>query len=136
MSFESKNSFFSNFPNPLCSLPHICFKLINSWCCLIFHVYIFDLILSVSLLCCTDTLTADIDTTTITSVVPCLLNDDLVIQCVSEDTTVDHSYYKELEKLSIKSLTMTVHIIDQLQYFMTLFTVTRALPFLLEGQMT
>ena len=65
-----------------------------------------------------------------------LLNDDLDIQFVSEDTTVDHSYYKELEKLSITSLTMTLHIIDRLQYFTTPFTVTRTLPFLLEGQMT
>ena len=36
----------------------------------------------------------------------CLLNDDVDIQFISEDTTVDHAYYKELEKLSIKSLTL------------------------------
>ena len=41
------------------------------------------------------------------------LNDDVDIQLVSEDTAVDHAYYKELEKLSIKSLTMAVYITDQ-----------------------
>ena len=69
MSFESENSFFTNFPNPSCNLPHVCFTLINPWCCLIFHIYIFDLILPLSLLHCTDALTADIDTATIATVV-------------------------------------------------------------------
>lgn len=46
-----------------------------------------------------------------------LPNDDLDIEFVSEDTTVDHTYDKELEKLSIKSLTMAVHITDQLRLF-------------------
>jgi len=44
----------------------------------------------------------------------CLLNDYVDIQFISEDTAVDHAYYKELEKLSIKSLTMAVYITDQL----------------------
>ncbi|KAK2556022.1 hypothetical protein P5673_022017 [Acropora cervicornis] len=39
---------------------------------------------------------------------------DRDIQFISEDTAVDHAYYKELEKLSIKSLTVAVYITDQL----------------------
>ena len=71
-AFKARIIFFNNLPN-LSVIDHI---FASHWCCIIFHVYIFDLILSLSLLHCTDTLTTDIDTATIASVVTWPINSD------------------------------------------------------------
>ena len=46
-----------------------------------------------------------------------LLDDDLDIQFVSEDTSIDDGYDKELEEPSIKSLAEALRITDQLRHF-------------------
>ena len=46
-----------------------------------------------------------------------LLDDDLNVQFVSEDTSIDGDYDKELEELSIKSLAEALRITDQLRHF-------------------
>ena len=46
-----------------------------------------------------------------------LLDDDLDVQFVSEDTSIDDDYDKELEEPSIKSLSEALRITDQLRHF-------------------
>ena len=46
-----------------------------------------------------------------------LLDDDLDVQFVSEDTSIDGDYDKELEEPSIKSLAEALRITDQLRHF-------------------
>lgn len=46
-----------------------------------------------------------------------LLDDDLDVQFVSEDTSIDDDYDKELEEPSIKSLAEALPITDQLRHF-------------------
>ena len=46
-----------------------------------------------------------------------LLDDDLDVQFVSEDTSIDDDFDKELEEPSIKSLAEALHLTDQLRHF-------------------
>jgi len=46
-----------------------------------------------------------------------LLDDDLDVQFISQDTSIDDDYNKELEEPSIKSLAEALHITDQLWHF-------------------
>ena len=46
-----------------------------------------------------------------------LLDDDLDVEFVSEDTSIDDDYDKELEEPSIKSLAKALRITDQLWHF-------------------
>ena len=46
-----------------------------------------------------------------------LLDDDPNVQFVSEDTSIDDDFDKELEEPSIKSLAEALHVTDQLRHF-------------------
>ena len=46
-----------------------------------------------------------------------LLDDDPDVQFISEDTSIDDDFDKELEEPSIKSLAEALHLTDQLQHF-------------------
>ena len=46
-----------------------------------------------------------------------LLDDDPDVQFVSEDTSIDDDFDKELEEPSIKSLAEALHVTDQLRHF-------------------